>query len=115
MTNERELLELAAKAMGINLVVEDIPHRSQIYGKETVYRIDGNACNSWNPLTNPGDCAEMEAKLGIDVKWAVAYVKSMAGDWSERYYYEDYADYPTKNAARMMASTRAAAEIGRTK
>ena len=62
MTNEqhRKMLECAAKACGISQHPDG--------GCEHLFFIDG-AYVLWNPLTNPADCAEMCAKLGIDVLW----------------------------------------------
>ena len=55
---DRELLELAAKAAGIEVtavVAEGIPHR---FGG-----------GHWNPLTDDGDALRLAATLGIDIEW----------------------------------------------
>ncbi len=57
MKTDRELLELAAKAIGIELAWsnfdKDLPPR----------RID--TWNNWNPLTNDGDALRLAVKLGL--------------------------------------------------
>lgn len=59
MENERELLELAAKAAGHEFGwIHDLPRIKCEYGWQT-----------WDPLQDDGDCARMEAALDIDVEW----------------------------------------------
>ena len=55
MTTEREMLEFAAKACGKN----HVSNKSNVNEWQVCYP-------DWNPLTNPGDTAEMCAKLLID-------------------------------------------------
>jgi hypothetical protein len=78
---------------------------------------DGTACllsgQHWNPLTDDGDCARLEAAAGIDVYWYEGGVTAVAPDKctiTERYAGHDLSD---RQAARRLASTRAAAEVGR--
>ena len=54
---QRKMMECAAKACGIK--------GSVVGSGDLIYEKDGIAIY-WNPLTNPGDTAEMCAKLGID-------------------------------------------------
>lgn len=105
MSADRELLELAAKAAGINLWWDgESP-------KELVHHWSGNPEDGgeerdypWNPLTDDGDALRLAAKLGMDVciRPSVAHV---------------YADMPNQDvvtdACYRRAITRAAAEIGR--
>lgn len=94
MTTEREQLELAAKACG-----EDFNSYLSV---------------GWNPLTDDGDCARMEARLGICVDWQPAYVSAMTWNKSGKVvFFKDYNG--DKNAARRAASVAVAAEIGRMK
>lgn len=109
MTIERELLELAAKACGVD-AQWDCPERGMM-----MLTPDGIDTMTWNPLTDDGDCARMEAQLGIWVAWReegviAACVKSSANN-SELF--SDHAG--DKNAARRAASVAVAAEIGRMK
>lgn len=98
---DRELLELAAKAAGIelfwhsgwNLLVIERTHRA------------------WNPLTDDGDALRLAVKLGIDLMHTNIHepkVHAMA-DW-EVEVVEDSIEDPY--AATRRAIVRAAAEIG---
>ncbi len=60
-----------------------------------------------------GDCARMEAALGIDMRWGENHVIASRADLSdcELEYFSDHAG--DKNAARRAASVAVAAEIGR--
>lgn len=68
--NDRELLELAAKAAGIvGLYVEDADREAED-GKYS-YQFTGistDACIDWNPLTDDGDALRLAVKLGIEHK-----------------------------------------------
>jgi len=64
-TDQRKMLEAAAKACGITL-------EREISGKKPHRLIEhesgeGHISVPWNPLTNPADTAEMCAKLRISV------------------------------------------------
>ena len=109
MTTEREQLELAAKACGLKhkstdelsqwLLVEGV--RTPLQGAHRWY---------WNPLADDGDCARMEAQLGLCI-WFGEYVLSRKGRLHQ---VADYADHAgDKNAARRAASVAVASEIGR--
>lgn len=90
--NDRELLELAARAAGI----------------DGGYSIEANAImysyGYWRPLHDDGEALRLAVKLGMDVciRPSVAHV---------------YADMPSQDvvtdACYRRAITRAAAEIGR--
>ena len=95
MTTERELLELAAKACGADF-------RSYL------------DCGLWNALMDDGDCARMEATLGIELTWFFDRVDALACDVAPVVeYFKDYAG--DKSAARRAASVAVASEIGRLK
>ena len=101
MTDEKEMLEYAAKAMGIA--------RIKWHDEYPGGWLDGCGAPStwWNPVTGDGDCARMEAALGINVEWFEEWV--YCGQVSA-----DYADHNgDKQKARRYASTRCAAEVGR--
>jgi len=66
MSTQREQLTLAAKACGMRYSIADM----------CWYLSDGSFVNPWNPLTNDGDCARMEAQLGINVTWLCDGVES---------------------------------------
>ena len=105
---DRELLELAAKAAGINLVIKDIPHRTAIYGKETVCRVDDHPCKNWNPLTDDGDAFRLAVKLKLDVDHCQEHA-CVYGDMAAVEILEGDDPY----AATRLAITRAAAAIGK--
>ena len=95
MSNDRELLRLAAKAVGGELVIHG--------DGSTNLQFQGGAMN-WSPLADDGDALRLAAKLGMDVCFrpSVAHV---------------YADMPNQDvmtdACYRRAIVRAAAEIGR--
>lgn len=70
--DDREMLEWAAKAAGI--VLDRSPFNGGGYGN-TGFDISGNAVLDWhngirwNPLTDDGDCARLQAALQIDTYW----------------------------------------------
>ena len=112
MKTDRELLELAAKALGINLVVEEIPHRTNGYGMETVFRTDGHPCRNWNPLTDDGDAMRLAVKLRITVSLSnQAHATEVWGfDEQGSVVCHDHDHNPY--AATRRAIVRAAAELG---
>ena len=100
--NDRELLELAAKAAG----------RSFAFGKDwhdegEIY-LDGR---QWNPLTNDGDALRLAVKLGIHLQFAMDYAVSYAGSVHAKQFTE--LDGHDPYAATRRAIVRAAAEIGK--
>ena len=68
----------------------------------------GNAPEGFSPLTDDGDCARMEAQLGLSILWFKDYVLSGKGRLHQ--VIDCNGD---KNAARRAASVAVAAEIGR--
>jgi hypothetical protein len=110
MTDDRELLELAARAAGLKI------DKSSTNGGgigNTGFDCMGNAVldwhnnKRWNPLTDDGDNARLEAALQIDTTWHKKGV--VCGD-----VYEFFGDHDNdKQKTRRYASVKAAAEIGR--
>jgi len=97
--NDRELLENAAKAVGINWVrVDDV-----WYDKET-----GRAHN-WNPLTDDGDALRLAVKLRIHVSIFADAIG--IGTPSRGYEETKWSDDPYTATRR--AIVRSAAEIGK--
>ena len=97
---EREMLELAAKACGIDYLTQE---------EGTVIAWRGREPCAWNPLHNAADCADMEARLMIDVMWQEHGV--LAGDGVEFCHEPFDAHNNDRQLARMMASTRSAAAL----
>ena len=106
--NDRELLELAAKAAGF---LNWTPMQSCLFIETGHSR--GNTGFHWNPLTDDGDALRLAVKLELEIcfnnqeegttVWCPAI-----GDWLP----EKHGDDPY--AATRRAIVRAAAEIGRT-
>jgi hypothetical protein len=102
--NDKELLELAAKAAGYS--TSKYWHNDGVQaGAEYAYT-DGP--HSWNPLTDDGDALRLAVKLGIDVLQLEKSKSAYANN--SQVVYSDAAD---PYAATRRAIVRAAAEIGR--
>lgn len=114
--NDRELLELAAKAAGYKLE----RFISAVYPYPTVYTVNGKP---WNPLTDDGDALRLAAKLRLGIEFNEA---SVVASWvdggyesKEIYGYPDQTQdddfnivYTNHDKAAHRAIVRAAAEIG---
>jgi hypothetical protein len=102
---DRELLELAAKAAGIELVW------SKFSNVPTLFK-GLSSDEVWNPLTNDGDALRLAVKLGmrleLDNEWRRSHVQQIPnGEWFTGPHNDD------PYAATRRAIVRAAAEIGR--
>lgn len=108
MRTDRELLELAAKAIGLDFHgytdgTEWFSHRSGLVLKSD---------EVWSPQHDDGDCARMEAALGIGVEWySDAVVVRTIG--RSRHLASYAAHGGDRNAARRDASLQLAAAIGK--
>jgi hypothetical protein len=109
---DRELLELAAKAAGHELlwtcggIPVNTPTLFEGLGSDQV----------WNPLLDDGDALRLAVKLGIDIVVSVARPARSAACppdqiGAEHYLEEDHNDDPY--AATRRAVVRAAAEVGK--
>jgi hypothetical protein len=94
--NDRELLEMAAKAMHLP---ENFSSAAYMMG-----------WSNWNPLTDDGDAFRLAVKLGIDVDHYSGWVETWKAGF-DGFIADDYGDDPC--AATRRAIVRAAAEIGR--
>lgn len=106
MKNDRELLELAAKAAGIE---------GWWAGKDFCFGYNGNTNIPvpWRPLTDDGDALRLAVKLRIDVKHSLLSVvaeRDNTIDFHEVGVAEMKKDDPY--AATRRAIVRVAAEIG---
>jgi hypothetical protein len=115
--NDRELLELAAKAAGIAVVrsrLEDPLYMDMCV--ERSFQNKGQIAGPWNPLTDDGDALRLAVRLCMSVTNTTARTSVLArpepefGDWIS--ITEPHGDDPC--AATRRAIVRAAAEIGRT-
>ena len=104
---DRELLELAARAVGIEGYIHE-----WINGPEFI--IPGDNPVTWNPLANDGDAFRMAVKLQFAVKtgtdFSTIYSSELGGMWCMDHK-EPNNDDPY--AATRRAVVRAAAEIGK--
>ena len=103
--DDRELLELAAKAAGI-----DGAYRVWYPGNEPIVTVSvgiqsGDGFSLWNPLVDDGDALRLAVKLNIIVHPGFAYTPTGK--------LINYRDHANRIAATRRAIVRAAAEIGR--
>lgn len=115
MNNDRELLELAAKAAGLD--------GYRWVGAGMALAIDpskaetGSIGPNWNPLSNDGDALRLAVKLAIDLYFHEAEIEATAfqSDPDEHGVYPFGIEPAGDNAcaATRRAIVRAAAEIGR--
>lgn len=68
---DKELIELAAKAAGLHVKVASNSGRG--------LKVHGN-CNWWNPLTDDGDALRLAVKLNIHVRVWVYACEAQYGD-----------------------------------
>lgn len=118
--NDRELLELAAKAAGLDvefpdadtadwLVCNDFANASDQWLICNSLDEEGDVIGWWNPLKNDGDAFRLATKLRISVHQAEKLVQAVNHP-------SIYADEDVSNGrdqATRRAIVRAAAEIGR--
>lgn len=113
--SDRKLLEMAARAAGI-----EIDHWAEAYFEshrdgEVAFYESGRYMDEWNPLTDDGDALRLavDADIGITFEaygCVMAGRRDRGGSWDAE---EDIAG--DKRAATRRAVVRAAAEIGRKK
>jgi len=103
---DRELLELAARALGA--VFQEVD--GERYGN--LYFEDGSTIPAWNSLVHSDDTFNLAADLELDIVHRVVGGRRVevlaAGDPLIQEFYED-----DRKAAIRLAVTRAAAEIGK--
>ena len=118
--NDKELLELAAKAAGI---VGEWVKWHDVINNGWKEGIDEGSQNLWNPLTDDGDALRLAVKLRLSIKLedSTASAAGIAayqlgaptmdklGPWYRKEWNSDSDPY----AATRRAVVRAAAEIGR--
>lgn len=122
-TSDRELLEFAAKAVGLNIKgyrvdIDDSFTHLVIGKKNTRERVN------WNPLTDDGDALRLAVKLriGIEINERSIVASWVGGGYEPNDVYE-YPDsiqnddfdvvYVNHDKATRRAIVRAAAEIGK--
>jgi hypothetical protein len=110
---DRELLELAAKAAGIEghyASLDEFPDWMTVHDGEGVYYTSSQA---WNPLTDDGDALRLAVKLNflVQVRPTVTFVTDDNGRQLSHRPHRPHGDDPY--AATRRAIVRAAAEIGK--
>jgi hypothetical protein len=105
MKSDREILVLAARSAGV---------RGTYFWNIDDSGIEMPGGRVWNPRSNDGDCARLEALLRIDIEWqrigVVACHRAENGhDIVARVTYADH--YDDRPSARRMASLMVAAAI----
>lgn len=103
MKTDRELLELAARAAGVDL-------------GDTTFDGWGDVIQSnWNPLADDGLALRLAVKLGfsIDLQYGEEERMTLVSTWNGLMFSE-YHGSSNPNAATRRAIVRAAAEIGET-
>ncbi len=105
---DRELLEMAAKAAGYEIV--GIAHKCIVQGvdeDDLLVANDRGGDSVWNPLTDDGDALRVAVKLGISFQ----HEKDRGVIWCDHQVTPNTTDPYT---ATRRAIVRAAAEIGKT-
>lgn len=108
--NDRELLELAAKAAGINGGWGDkLDYHNGEVDLTDYWVLDGEELYFWNPLLDDGDALRLAVRLRIST--ILRLIGCDATDSGKGMAYEKYDQDDL--AATRRAIVRAAAEIGR--
>lgn len=102
---DRELLELAAKAAGIELDWDVPPGSPPWRMSGTKGTDDYGPANAWDPLTDDGDALRLAVKLDMDINIESAFGHTRVND-----IYEDHGSDAI--AATRRAIVRASAAIG---
>lgn len=108
--NDKELLMMAAKAVGVPLV--------ERIGLQKDYFADDRTGNEWNPRTKESDSLSLAAKLSFSIFYSEQFVEINFDDKSGKVDFFSVIeffppdDFEMKMSATMLAITRAAAEIG---
>ena len=111
--NDKELLELAAKAAGMNAGGEYVDGGDE-FTHLRVQRAKGQKWFKWNPLTDDGDALRLAVKLNIEFATLDDLRQANAGVWSaDAKPYDCMTPYNgDKQAAVRRAIVRAAAASG---
>lgn len=103
---DRELLELAAKAAGIELWHEDV------FTNGLTQKVSDSGILMWNPLLKDGDALRLAVKLRLVISTTHVTVMAYEPSTMSRGAAEPIGSDPY--AATRRTITRTAAEIGRT-
>ena len=107
MKTDRELLELAAKAAGLEIAKANQAERDALVGREAAGLWLSNGKTWWNPLTDDGDALRLAVALGLVVDCS----RPSAGEPFKQHHI--WLDETASNEAlTRRAIVSAAAEIG---
>ena len=104
MSSDRELLELAAKAVSLNAFWDDVVCRMRLVEN------NGKTFSYWQPLHDDGDALRLAVKTGM----LYTYMHDRF-EMFQRSYKEELDNDNQPSKATRRAIVRAAAEIGRKK
>jgi hypothetical protein len=108
--DDRELLEAAAKAAGIDAEF----HPELGFGPEGMWLKGARSPDNskyWNPLAVDGDALRLASALRIDIGFHLGHVRAHPRHKYILYVSEDYHTHPTIEAATRRAIVRAAAAL----
>lgn len=109
---DRELLELAAKSVGIKLEINVYGSGNYDAGFWTAYGgIERHSWNPWDPLKDDGDALRLAIKLGLMIVVWREEKMSYAGNEDWEGIFEKHQDNPA--VATRLAIIKEAAKIGR--
>lgn len=114
---DRELLEMAALAVGINAEWKEYTNAPPTMVVRYDPPVDGITGHDWNPLIDDGDALRLavacciEIEFGADDCGSLTLARALHEDRIPDYALEQHASDPY--AATRRAIVRAAAEIGR--
>lgn len=113
--NDRELLELAAKAAGYKV---DEAKKVTVYEEQNWLPMvfpQGNVPNLWNPLIDDSDALRLAVELGIDIGYGVANSRWALHFAGTKVFNESCEINGRQDpyAATRRAIVRAAADIGK--
>lgn len=115
--NDRELLELAAKAAGLDIKYKD-DIRTSIIGKfgivehkrRDVFFVE---CKEWNPLIDDGDALRLSSLLSIDILHRYVGGQRVEAIAPSGSLIVEMCDFETRNKSARIAIVKSAAEIGK--
>ena len=112
---DKELLELAAKAAGVEIQWESDGTIQNRMNRPTIPYFCQNMSSAidWNPLADDGDALRLAVKLDLDIAFKDPHGKSVSIYSEKGWMQQLYDNDEEKPIATRRAIVRAAAEIGR--
>lgn len=113
--NDREMLELAAKAAGIVFSFrQGVPCRYE-QPKTSKTSFSALGWKMWNPLEDDGEVFRLAVKLGISIRYGYCMDDAPVVFVKDEFMEEElmFENFPDSRKATRRAIVRAAAEIGK--